>query len=115
MSYCRFSSDNCKSDVYVYDGSEGITIHVAASRLIGYIPKLPNILETDQEEFYDLYKKRLRAIRRCEREKIDHPLAGTTTCHKTVKEALDELEYLTYEGFYVPEFVFEDLKKFLEE
>ena len=41
MSYCRFSSDNFKSDVYVYEGHKHI-IHVAASKhAIAPIPNMP--------------------------------------------------------------------------
>lgn len=42
MSYCRFSSDNWKSDVYVYDAGYAYVIHVAGKkRLIAPIPELP--------------------------------------------------------------------------
>ena len=42
MSYCRFSSDNWKSDVYVYDAGYAKVIHVAGrKRLIAPIPELP--------------------------------------------------------------------------
>lgn len=43
MSYCRFSSDNWRSDVYVYeDVSGGWTTHVASrKRVLPPIPELP--------------------------------------------------------------------------
>lgn len=43
MSYCRWSSDNGRCDVYVYeDASGGWTTHVAARRrLFAAIPALP--------------------------------------------------------------------------
>jgi hypothetical protein len=42
MSYCRFSSDNWKSDVYVYEADEGWVTHVAARRRM-FAP-VPDIL-----------------------------------------------------------------------
>lgn len=43
MSYCRFSSDNFMSDVYVYeDVSGGWTTHVAANCKL--IPPIPDII-----------------------------------------------------------------------
>lgn len=44
MSYCRFSSDNHRSDVYVYDDdlTGGIAICVAAERLV--LPPIPSLL-----------------------------------------------------------------------
>jgi hypothetical protein len=42
MSYCLFSSDNWKSNVYVYDAGYAKIIHVASrKRLIQPIPELP--------------------------------------------------------------------------
>ena len=111
MSYCRFSSANWKSDVYIYDGSEGITIHVASCRHKGYIPRLPNILDTDPKVWNKAYKKHNRFLDKCQRVNIDHELAGTTTYHRTVKEAVAELRFLQYEGFFVPRFVFDEFEE----
>ena len=38
MSYCRFSSDNFKSDIYLYDSQNGLTLHIAGNRIIGEPP-----------------------------------------------------------------------------
>ena len=61
MSICRFSSDNWKSDVYIYESECGIELHIASSRIISDIPKLPPLSE---------YKKAIipfqsRVITRC--------------------------------------------------
>lgn len=39
MSYCRFSSDSYRSDVYVYEADSGYVVHVAASRYVGAEPR----------------------------------------------------------------------------
>ena len=112
MSYCRFSSANWKCDVYVYDGSEGITIHTASTRFEGYIPKMPNIMEVSNQEWHEAYLKRNRFIKKCVRVKIDSEEAGKTTYHRTPEEAVKELRFLQYEGFFVPEWVFTDLEEY---
>ncbi len=33
MSYCRWSSDNMKSDVYAYESYEGYTVHMQGNIL----------------------------------------------------------------------------------
>lgn len=115
MSYCRFSSDNWKSDVYVYDGSDGIIVHVASQRYEGYIPKLPDITKVSSKEFHEAYLKHHKALEKCRKVPIRHPLAGTTIICKTVKEAIDELTFLQYEKFFVPKFVIDELRSYLKE
>lgn len=112
MSYCRFSSDNWKSDVYVYDGSDGIIIHIASKRYEGYIPKLPNIQTKDYRE---ARLKHYRALEKCQKVPISHPLAGKTIVCKSVKEAIDELTFLKYEKFHIPKFLISNLRTFIEE
>lgn len=41
MSFCRFSSDDFRCDLYIYsDVRGGITTHVAGNKPRGYIPRL---------------------------------------------------------------------------
>src|SRR5690554_33867 len=41
MSYCRWSSDDFKSDVYVYESDMGFMIHVAGGKHDPYPTDLP--------------------------------------------------------------------------
>ena len=93
--------------MYIYDGSEGITIFTATHRLEGYIPKLPDIRKVTQEEWTEAYKKHINFKRKCIEVKIDSEEAGKVTYHRTPEEAIKELKFLQYEGFFVPEFVFD--------
>lgn len=41
MSYCRFSSDDFRCDLYIYESAGGgFVTHVAGSKARGYIPRL---------------------------------------------------------------------------
>lgn len=43
MSYCRFSTDDFRSDIYCYESIEGYQIHVAAFRYVLAEPMSPKI------------------------------------------------------------------------
>lgn len=43
MSFCRFSDDNFKSDVYAYESAEGFELHVAGNRVVAHIAAKFNI------------------------------------------------------------------------
>lgn len=45
MSYCRWSSDDFGCDLYCYESGSGYTTHVAASRVVGDVPKVPDLSE----------------------------------------------------------------------
>ncbi len=107
MSYCRFSSDNFRSDVYVYYGDLGYTCHVA-SRKISNIDECPEIsislsLE-DNQKFIERYRQRQDWMENyATRITIEHELAGTTFTTDTSDEMVEELIYLREQGFHVPQ------------
>lgn len=107
MSYCRFSSDNFRSDVYVYYGDDGYTCHVA-SRKISNIDECPEIsislsLE-DNQKFIERYRLRQEWMENyATRIPIEHELAGTTFTTDTPDEMIEELIYLRGQGFHVPQ------------
>lgn len=84
MSYCRWSSDDHKSDVYCYENGRGLwTTHVAANRRIA------------EREFED----------------IEHPLAGKAFHDDSPQAMLETLRMLISEGFHVPECALEELRE----
>ena len=109
MSYCRWSSDNWKSDVYIYDGSEGITCHVTTYFYDGYIPKLPDITKVSNKVFREAYLRQKRVMESCPKKKHPSPMAGQTFWARDPKDMIFKLEQLQLEGFHVPEYVFEVL------
>ena len=45
MSYCRWSSDDFRCDLYIYESAAGFVIHVAANRVEWDPPTSPYKLE----------------------------------------------------------------------
>lgn len=107
MSYCRFSTDNFRSDVYVYHGDDGYVCHIA-SRKISNIDQCPEIsislsLE-DNQKFIERYRIRQEWMEnRALRVPIEHHLAGTTFTTDTSEDMVEELLFLREEGFHIPQ------------
>lgn len=79
MSYCRWSSDNWKCDLYCYeDCMGGWTTHVAAKRIVGDAPVVPNILETQPEEWLAAERRQMLFLEHCDRAPIGLPFDGQT-------------------------------------
>ncbi len=110
MSYCRFSSDNFKCDVYVYeDISGGYTIHIATSKIIGNAPELPNITKVSSNEYFKAYKAQMKFMDTVKRKKIGLPQDGKTFNVATTKECADKLLELKAIGYSVPQYAIDSL------
>jgi hypothetical protein len=102
MSYCRFSSDNFKSDVYVYAHiAGGFMTHVAANRIVGGIP--PDVAYRDF------------MAEPPEREPIGGPHDGESFATDSIEETIELLRDLQSKGYHVPTHAFERLNNELEE
>ena len=110
MSYCRFSSDNWRSDVYVYDG-DGIVINVAATRTAGDIPAMPCITETTDEEWLRLHRIQMAYLDTAERMPIESKYASKDYYGLSRCEAADLLEDMAKHGINVPDGVAEALRE----
>ena len=114
MSYCRFSSDNWKSDVYCYESMNGNwVIYVAANRYkdIDNIPKLPPIRKDNHEDWIEKYKLQKEWISKAEREPIGGPYDGDSFSCPSVSECLSTMLRLQAHGYHVPEKTIEVLKE----
>ena len=110
MSYCRFSSDNFKCDVYVYeDVMGGFTIHVAASKIIGNAPELPNITEVSNDEYFKAYEAQMKFMETVKHEKIGLSQDGKAFNIATAKECADKLLELKAIGYNVPQYAIDAL------
>jgi hypothetical protein len=79
MSYCRWSSDNWKCDLYCYaDCYGGYTTHVAGNRIVGEVPEAPLklIMDGKMKEFAKAHKKQMAFLDKCKRVKIGLPYDG---------------------------------------
>lgn len=115
MSYCRFSSMDFMCDIYAYESDYGYIIHVAGNRVVGDIPKVPNILSTPIDEYQIAYRDQLDFLDTAERELIDHPAAGEMYSFDTLEEFRDKLVELRAEGFLFPNSVFDMIEHEMRE
>lgn len=115
MSYCRFSSDNWKSDVYVYEHHSGVwVIHVAGNRPVGEIPRVPRLSEYSEEtadEWVKAHTEAMEFLRTAERVNINLPHAGATFDELTPGAAAERLKELRALGYHIPEGVIEELEE----
>lgn len=67
MSICRWSTDNFKCDLYVYESDQGIEICVAGMRIVEEIPDYWHTIDKSPEEFAAAYKAHREAMEACTR------------------------------------------------
>ncbi len=104
MSYCRFSSDNWKSDVYCYESDHGFETHVASNRIVGTIPRLKSI---DDDGFMQAYRAQMAFLDKAEKKSIGLDFDGESYTDKTLVECKSRLLQLRESGYHVPDYVFE--------
>lgn len=107
MSYCRWSSDNYKCNIYAYESHRGYEIHVASLQIVEDIPPLPDITKVSLEEWSSAYHQQGKALDEATRVPIGLPSDGQSF----VLEDLDAFEAwlraLREEGYHFPDYVFE--------
>lgn len=107
MSYCRFSSDNFKCDVYAYEYEQGCyKIHVASNRIVGDAP--PHDFSSP-EKFLQQEKLRREFFDNCTREPIGLPHDGEDFDCTGLDELEQTLKMLKDAGYIVPDWVFETI------
>jgi hypothetical protein len=112
MSYCRFSSDNFKSDVYVYESCYGgFDVHVAGNRIASEIPPLYKWNEVSSEEYFKRHNEQIEAVRDAESKSIGGVHDGGYFNFSTLEELLEFLNSLPPLGYHVPGYVIEVIKK----
>lgn len=114
MSYCRFSSNDYQSDVYVYeDVNGGFTTHVASKRYVFKEP-LPDRIPfstTNLQAWLDRQATILRMCHEADMEPIKLEGAGQSFNDETAEECAQRLERLRALGFRVPECALEGLRE----
>lgn len=116
MSYCRFSSDNWRSDVYCYENVSGAwTTHVAGSRVVGDIPREPDLADLvnnkiSPEEFANLHNVVMEWLANAKHVDIELPCAGESFDDDGPEGMLARLTTLQTIGYHVPIYVFEELR-----
>lgn len=108
MSYCRFSSDNWKSDLYCFEDDVigGWTTHVARRRRVGIIPydQFEDFItgKIDTDTYMKLHKIHMDAVEAAQVVDIDHPLAGKSFNDPSLDAFRARVVMLREAGFHVP-------------
>jgi hypothetical protein len=106
MAYCRWSSDNWKSDVYVYEG-DCFVIHVASRRRVGVENLPPEPLATITSDDRDVWMKKYREHREMLESlplvDIGLPHDGETIECSDASDCVAALLLLRAEGYHVPQ------------
>ena len=115
MSYCRFSSDDWRSDVYVYEDVGGFwQIHVAGMRNATPAPPIDNAIDTRTDDgmllWVEQHRRQMEFIKMTAKVPIDHEQAGASYHYATPGEAADRLDQLASQGFHVPAYAIEELR-----
>jgi len=108
VSYCRFSSDNWKSDVYSYaDVNGGYTTHVAVSKLKGEVPTEVPFPKSGDEDAVQKWVESNRAVmaflENAERVPLGLPHDGETFNDPDLQALRARLLSLRAVGYHVPE------------
>lgn len=120
MSYCRFSSDDFRCDLYIYqDVRGGWTTHVAGSKVVGYIPRVgrfPNVKIWDNQTLRERVlvgiwqlRNRLQGwyLEHAPRRDLSGPHAGDDFNDSTLKELRERVVALRSAGYRCPGYVLE--------
>jgi len=116
MSYCRWSCDNYKSDVYVYESNRGFMTHVASNRHVGDAPDVPPLSDLVEgrvtpADFAASLNARDAYLEKCPRVKIGLPEDGKTFCDVQIEDCIATLRRLAAMGYHVPSHAFEGLEE----
>lgn len=114
MSYCRWSSDNWRCDVYCYEDCDGgWKTHVASNKLHG-IPIVEWPEENTQEnmeKWASQIKAQMEAVGKAEMIPIGLPCDGESYNDPTLEEFKERLCGLKAMGYNVPSYVFEIIEE----
>lgn len=110
MSYCRWSTDGFRCDLYAYQSSEGYVIHVAARRMVedsatdfdDELPPADAPMEAFERYAKD-YQKHLEAVGSADKIAIDLPHAGKTFVEPDLQAFKARLLALREIGYRFPD------------
>lgn len=115
MSYCRWSSDDFRCDLYCYETNASFVIEVKTHRLAGDLPRIGDYpLNADQEtitRWVRAEEEQSRIRETLERLPIGLPHDGASIWVKTLGEFRQTLRLLRSEGYNFPDYVLEEVER----
>lgn len=116
MAYCRWSSDNWNSDVYVFEHYNGLyCIMVRGSVYPKEFPVKPNAGEMGEEEYAQKLREYGKLLVEVKMEKFDMPLAGQTIELSSLPQLYEKLIWMQQSGYNVPQFALDTIFKEMKE
>lgn len=110
MAYCRFSTDDFKCDLYIYeDCNGGYTTHLAKNR-VEYQSLLPELIELTVDNVVDWHERHhtvMHLYDEAKKVEIDLPFAGEYFNDETAEELIERLIELRRIGYRFPADVIE--------
>ena len=116
MSYCRWSSDNWRCDLYCYeDVSGGFTTHVAGNRVVGEIPAEPPLVLPLPDDWAQQHSRVMAFLSTAERRPIGLPHDGESYNDPDLQSFLERVTSLRADGYNVPDYVFDEIRAEINE
>lgn len=120
MSYCRWSSDNFKCDVYAYLSDAGYMVHIASNKIVGNPPKndwdlIKNGGKGGVKKWVAIEKKRSKWMSKAKRVPIGGPLDGETFTFPNVVDFYEAMLVLRGIGYKFPDYVFIEIEAEMKE
>lgn len=111
MSYCRFSSDDYQCDVYCYHAEDGYVIHVAGNRRVFTPP--PPVPDEPSDFSADVKRWSVVTALFAKTKPVDIGGPHDSACftEATPAFAADRLESLRGDGYRVPQYAIDELRK----
>ncbi len=111
MSYCRWSNDNFRCDLYCYESRLGYETHIRSSRY-EKVPDFDPIEDFFQhkitaEEYAEQSRKHLAELAATPLVEINLPHAGESFCDATLEDFCARLIHLRELGYQFPNSVFD--------
>ncbi len=108
MSYCRWSCDNFKCDLYCYESVDGYVIHVASMKYKNPIIPLDY---TDGKTLSESYQKQMKEQLNGPIEDIGLPCDGQDFILGELEGFKEKLLELRKMGYHFPNYVLEQVER----
>lgn len=115
MAFCRFSDDDYRCEVYIYESDEGdYVVHVAGQR-VQWDPPKPNPYDPEQirklsdKKVLEAEKRYQHLLRSAPKEKIELPFAGRSFREEEIEAVIVRVQLLKELGYRIPDWVLEAL------
>ena len=103
MSYCRFSSDDYRCDLYCYESAQGFVTHVAGLRSVLTKPLPPPVNSLDDPDaWFKRHDAVMKIVDRSKRVPIGLAHDGETFVDATEEAMFERIRYLAGVGYNVP-------------